>query len=521
MSAFSTVRARIPILDRYAQRLEGSPLGFRLVRGTFWSMIGVVVSRTLGLAASVITARVLGKPDFGALGIIQSTLGMFQAFAGFGLSLTATKHVAEFRSKDPERAGRIIALSSSVGIITGAVVCLALYSGSGWLATHSLAAPRLAPLLRIASFALLLTALNGAQMGTLAGFEDFKSVAKVNLITGLISVPLSVAGVIWMGLYGAVLAMLATALVSCVVSRIKIRANMRRYGITVHWRDALGELPVLWRFSIPAVLGGIMVTPVNWLANTLLVRCPNGYSDMAVFNAASQWRTALMFLPMLLMQASLPVLSSAGGKEMDADYKKTLNMSQSILAAVSFPLAAILMLTSVPVLRMYGKDYRSGESVLIGVILVALIQCIGAAGGNVLESKGRMWTCLVLNWSWAGVYLACVYLTVQKYRAVSLAYSSAAAYLLLAIAGFLWIRQYLPKGMLTKGLLGLACAVVLTVGCLLTPVHLRLYLVVPVTLLSTFVAAMYLSDRRLVLSLFQASHSAPMMSKAETGPAAQ
>ena len=51
--------------------------------------------------------------------MIQSTVGMFGVFAGFGLGLTATKHVAEFRQSDPERDGLIIGLSALIAIGTG------------------------------------------------------------------------------------------------------------------------------------------------------------------------------------------------------------------------------------------------------------------------------------------------------------------------------------------------------------------------------------------------------------------
>jgi len=55
----------------------------------------------------------------GQLGMVQSTAGMFGIFAGFGMGLTANKHVAELKIKDPARAGRIIGLSSLVSWTTG------------------------------------------------------------------------------------------------------------------------------------------------------------------------------------------------------------------------------------------------------------------------------------------------------------------------------------------------------------------------------------------------------------------
>ena len=75
----STLR---PTLDR----IEASEIGSRFAKGTIWSMAGAVISRGLMLIASIFVARMLGKTGFGELGMIQSTVGMFGVFAGFGLA---------------------------------------------------------------------------------------------------------------------------------------------------------------------------------------------------------------------------------------------------------------------------------------------------------------------------------------------------------------------------------------------------------------------------------------------------
>src|ERR1700722_8315688 len=88
-------------------RLRSSPLGARIARGTFWMLMGAVISRMLGLLTSILLARILGKIAFGELSIIQSTTGLFGAFAGLGIGITATKYVAEFRESKPVRCGRV------------------------------------------------------------------------------------------------------------------------------------------------------------------------------------------------------------------------------------------------------------------------------------------------------------------------------------------------------------------------------------------------------------------------------
>src|SRR5439155_12092526 len=58
-------------------RLEASPLGYRLARGTFWSLAGGLTARLLTVLASILVAGALGKERCGEFGIIQSTVATF------------------------------------------------------------------------------------------------------------------------------------------------------------------------------------------------------------------------------------------------------------------------------------------------------------------------------------------------------------------------------------------------------------------------------------------------------------
>lgn len=102
------------VLKPSLARIESSEIGYGLAKGAFWSLVGTAASRVLALAA-----RVLGKNDFGGLSLIQSTTRLFGTFAGFGSDLTATKQVPDCRTKDPERAGRILRMSGLMPWFTG------------------------------------------------------------------------------------------------------------------------------------------------------------------------------------------------------------------------------------------------------------------------------------------------------------------------------------------------------------------------------------------------------------------
>jgi len=150
----------------------------------------------LGFASTVAVARVLGKSAFGEFCAVQGTLVMFQAFAGMALGLTATKHVAEYRDTDPLKAGRIISLSGAVAFVSGFLFALAMAVFAPLLAARTLAAPQLAGALAVSAVSLVFLSVNAAQLGALAGMEDFKSLAILNTSVAAIGLPLIAGGAI-------------------------------------------------------------------------------------------------------------------------------------------------------------------------------------------------------------------------------------------------------------------------------------------------------------------------------------
>jgi len=387
-------------LIKIKDRIQASPIGARLARGMFWSLIAGCVSRFLALAASIIIARLLGKETFGQLGILQSTLEMFGSFAAFGMGLTSTKYVAECRKSDPDKAGRIIAMSSVVAWLTGGLGTMALIFFAPWLASHALAAPQLAPLLQVSAISLLFGAVTGAQVGGLAGFEAFKQLAQINLITGVLTILLRVAGTIVWGLKGAVYGMVIAQMAGCIINFLVLRKLAAKSDISVRYSHCLQDFPVIWKFSLPAVLSSFLVMPASWLCNAMLVNRPGGYGEMAIFNAANQWFYFILFIPGLMGEAAMPVLFD---RMRHHDYRsahKIFLTSIKLNALVILPLI-LFGFFSRQVMGLYGKGFSGGWETLVIVLATAGLQAIQMPAGYMLVSSGRMWLAFIMALGWA------------------------------------------------------------------------------------------------------------------------
>jgi len=355
--------------------------------------------------ASVVTARILGKAVYGEFGVLSSTVITFQAFASLGLGMTATKYVAELQRKAPERAGRILALSACASAAAGVVATGCLWVFAPWLALRTLNAPQLAGPLRIAGIGLLFTTMSSAEQGALAGFEAFRSLTWLNVWSGLISVPLAVAGVWFWGLEGAVWAMVATAAVQWALTHFAVRKRARQAEIFIRLRGFWEERAVLWRFALPALAQGIMVSPVTWAATAMLVNQPGGYLENGALSAANQWYGAVLFLPGALGGAVLPVLSERLGQGDRDGAGRVLRASVALNAAVVVPIAVAGSLCSPFVMRMYGPSFASAWPTLVIVLATAATVAVLNPIGNVLAASGRLWLGFWMNSGWAAAFL--------------------------------------------------------------------------------------------------------------------
>jgi O-antigen/teichoic acid export membrane protein len=432
---------RIPEpLKPFWHSVESSAIGSRLARGAFWSLVGGVASRGLMLLASILIARILGRDVYGEYGMIRSTSQMFLVFAGFGLGLTATRHVAQYRRIDPQRAGRIISLSGVFAFIIGFIIALFLVVIAPWVAQQTINAPHLADELRIGAVILFLSALNGAQTGALAGFEAFKTIAIVNLKVGILSFPILVAGAYFDGLRGALWALVINMAINWIFNHLALRNESKKNNILFKTKDCIHEWPILWRYSFPAALSGILATPALWICNAMLVNQPGGYAQMGLFDAANQWRIATLFIPATLSGIALPMLSDFDSKQDNMSFLKVLKYNAILIAGTSLLIALPILLFSKPIMRLYGKGFEDGYWTLCLLSLSTILVSLNSIIGQAIASRGKMWVGFWFNFLWACVLLtSCWLFTKCSYGAMGLSISFLISYLFHSI----WQSIYL------------------------------------------------------------------------------
>src|SRR5262245_23074036 len=400
----------------------------RLAVGAFWALVGAVVSRGLTLASSVLAGRLLGTTGFGEIGMIQSTQGLFGIVAGAGLGLAATKFVAESRSIDPAKTGRCVILSTSIALISSALMALVLFFLSGVIASRVLNAPHLTGELKVATGLVLFGTITGVQTGALVGFGHFRTLAVLNSIRGVCLCVFLVAGIRFGGVLGGVIGLVVTEAIAMLTNHVALRRVLPE---TVVWRDrnaAWSELMTMCRFSALSLLGSICTMSAMWFANVMLVAQPDGYASLGVFNAADRWRQLLLFLPASFSPVILAMLSNLHGTNAPDAYRRVFGLNLAVSIAVVVAPAIGMILCASPAMGLFGDEYRDGRMTLIILSASAIAVVLNNLLGQILVSRGAILGRFALDVLLAGVLAIASWQLIPIYRDQGMALGSLIAF---------------------------------------------------------------------------------------------
>jgi O-antigen/teichoic acid export membrane protein len=410
----------------------------RAIRGVGWNVFGSIVAQGGTFLSSVLVARLIGKHQFGQFAMIQSTVTTLTGLAALGLGITATKYVSQYRTTNPERAGRILGLSSMVAVLAALCFCAGLVVFAPSLATDG----ALVPDLRLSAIYVFFITLNGYQVGALVGLEAFKKIAGISLVSGPATVLLTWALAYRFGIRGAVLAQGVSAFILWLFYHIALTFEGRATNIAVRYRGVWKERSALIRFSVPAMLSGIIGSFAIWWCNIILVRT-NGYAELAVFTAANNLRLMVVFLPALIARVTAPMLNSLLVSGNHVDYRRTFRGAIAVNGGIALLLALLLWGTNKQILHLFGKDFVGSTALVVLLLGSVVVEVVAVNLCQALFTSQSLWWQVAIITIWSALLAGASTFTIPRYGAAGLACSYLVAWCVSGVlyGSFAWVQQ--------------------------------------------------------------------------------
>lgn len=357
----------------------------QVFKDSFWALSGSVIGKGLSLLGGILVARILTKGIYGEYGIIKNTLYYIAVFSTFGLGFTSTRFISKYKKQDPNKVSELVKDTRLITLVTSGFMALLLLVFANPVAVF-LDAPHLSTPLRIAALAIVFNAFDAAQLGIMAGFGAFKENAKNTAISGIVNFCASLGLTYYLGLTGAIIALVLSFLVSCTLNRFSI--NKILYDYPRVWNDRKQTIKELITFSLPIALQESLYSLTHWASVVIFVKLAS-YGELALYSAAGQWQAIILFIPGVLRNVTLSHLS--GNTDKIVDHKKTVSTMLKVNFVSSFVPFLLILFFPRFISSFYGDTFYDLPIVLIISVAIAIPNCLSNVYSQEMISRGDNW----------------------------------------------------------------------------------------------------------------------------------
>jgi len=374
--------------------------------GVIWTTMGSVAVRLTPLVTTILISRWFGIEVVGEFAVAYGTLMSAGMLAATGVSLMAIRNIAAEADRAPEFAGRIAGLAIMLTAGSGLLLASVFFFFAEPIASGMLKHPELAPFLAIIAPAILLNAMSQVQIAILTGLQKFRSIAHLNIAYGAALILAVPAGLWLYGLAGCFIAMALATLGLGLSAYPVMRRALAERGITVTFAGALSEWPLITKFALPALLASLLFEPVNWICTAIIVATPNGLAEAGVYYIAMQVETLLLFVPQVVVQVVIPMLSKGFGDRDRGRVLTVIGMSVGTNALIALGFMGVMFLFGSLVLDLFRLDLEQHWPVFVLAVANAAVMSLAAPLGPIPASSGYTWTGLGITAGWATMFIA-------------------------------------------------------------------------------------------------------------------
>lgn len=380
----------------------------KMFKDSFWAVFGNGIGYGLLLLSGILIARFLGKDLYGEYGLVKTTMFTIAAFSTFGLGYTSTKFVADYIISNRENVYAITKASLVITLVSSSFLALLLIFSASYVADY-LDAPSLKLVFQVLGFIAIVRALLTTANGILAGFKEFKIIAKNNVISGGVMLVTALPLAYYFQLKGALTSLALSQVLNTLLNCLALKNICKDYSKVKN--NTLYKK--LLRFSFPVALQEFSYAVVSWLSPILLVKYSN-MGELGIYSAAAQWNAIILFIPGLLYNVVLSYLSSSVNDEIS--HSKIINRMILVnLLSTLIPFILVYFCADF-ISSFYGATFSSMSIVLNYCVFSTLFSACSQVFQSEFIAQGFNWALFVLRLIRDVLGLFLIFLLLNVYR---------------------------------------------------------------------------------------------------------
>ena len=423
-----------------------------LVRYSAWNFIALILPLLVGLVTIPYLLQQIGIERFGVLTIMWAIIGYFSLF-DFGISKALTKKLAEGRANEDLQIQRkvfwtAIQLMFGLGILGWLVLMLLLLGLDNVLIKVSAdIKDEVDKANLLIAFSIPLVVVSAGLRGSLEAYEKFRASNILRLILGvwMFLAPAIGSGLGYTSLTQMALILIVGRGIAAIASWFMVAHAMSGLGRPLFAKELVSPL---FSFGAWITISGI-VSPLMVYMDRFLIGATVSAASVAYYATPQDVATKLLFLPIAINAALLPVIS----KQLAIPINERADVEGLLIKSVWMGLiciapfcAAMLMFPSELLTLWLGKDFAVQGSLVTQLFGIGVLtNAIGIVLISFLYASGQPSRVAKLHLVELPLYLIALYFALKEFGFVG----AASVWILRVIldTAFLWYFtvNILPK----------------------------------------------------------------------------
>jgi stage V sporulation protein B len=375
-------------------------MGSKILRGSFFMLIGNLVFRVGGYVYRFLMASLLGPSKYGIIGITLPFQGILQTLSSGGLPPAIAKYVAEYEALDQKDMARQTIYTSLKMVIVLGICCGAfmVFIAAPWLGEVYLQKPETVLPLQIVGLIVPFSSIVGGIRGAFQGVYKMeyivysRVVEQIGMIlfaTAFVLIGLSVAG----ALVGTVLGFIFSLIVSVYIFRNYMGKYIPKpnpdFVFTVS--DELKLTKKLLAFSFPVVISSIAEMGIYTVCTIVMGRFLST-ELIGYFAAADPIARLPLIISISISTALLPAASEAFSSKNQKRLNDYVVKSYKYALLVVIPMCVGIALFSTQILELVyftNPDYVYAASSLAILAIGMTFYSIYVISSSIIQGIGN------------------------------------------------------------------------------------------------------------------------------------
>lgn len=363
-----------------------------LVKKILSSSLLLLISNSVGrlamFLANIFAARMLSQDAFGQFAMIRNTISSVEGLNSGTLGSTIIKKVAETNHSEKEKLPTLLTTIFIINFIISLILMLAIFFNIDFIVDKFfIGSSEIVQGLYIGIFILISSSFATLTQNILIGFEEYKKLSIMSIITSVVSIPTIFILIYYFKLNGALFGIVFYFSLDFILKFLYYKKLSLEF--IFNFKDFKLEATKILLFSYPLFLAVIINTISFWYARVLLVNKTNSFEEIAIFDAAFQWLTIIMIITSSTTNVALPMLNKV--IENTKDLANIFKINLFINIVISILIASIFIIFSKYIMSIYGKVYVAGFKTLEVLSATAIFFTIATIYNRYMISIHKTW----------------------------------------------------------------------------------------------------------------------------------